>query len=414
VNRNSVSGSILSYSSATLFSRVASVVQGLVIIRWLEPGVLGLWLELQLIAIYGSLAHFGLLNAINRQIPFHGGRGEEDRARQVENVVRGVMLILFAAGLIVIGGMYLAGVTATERGRGVLALVFATVVTLGIEFHMGLFRARHEFGRAGLANVVSSLALILGLPLVYYWGFDGLLWRAAAIAAAGLVACIALNGWNLEAEFDGKATAGLLRIGLPIMIVGFGIVVFNSMDRVLISMLLDENAMGQYAMCFALAQVLALFPMAIGQIYYPRMTELYAAEGISKSLIRRCIEASALSAAIVAVLASGAFLAMPWVVAEYFPKYVEGLPALKIVLISYFLLALAAGPTYFVVSTVQKRRQLVALVLGILVTFACAHALYSHELVGIAWSRVVGAAVYVSGLWMIVLRSRPGVRSAVP
>ncbi len=314
MNRKPVSGSILSYSSATLFGRVLSVVQGLVIIRWLEPEVLGMWLQLQLITIYGSLAHFGLLNAVNRQIPFHHGRGEPDRARNVEDVVRGALLIFCATGLVAIVGMHLAGVTATERGRGVLALVFTAIVTLGIEFHLGLFRARHAFGRAGLVNVVSSLLILLGLPLVYYWGFDGLLWRAAAAATAGLMVCITLNGWNLGAEFDWKATVGLLRIGLPIMIFSVGIIAFNSMDRTLIALLLDENAMGLYAMCFALAQVLALFPTTIGQIYYPRMTELYAAEGISRSLIRRCIDASALSAAVVAVLACGAFFTMPWVV----------------------------------------------------------------------------------------------------
>lgn len=413
MNRKSVSGSILSYSSAILFCRVASVVQGLVVIRLMEPGILGIWLQLQLITIYGGLAHFGLFNAVNRQVPFHRGRDEPDRARYVENVVRGVLLFFFAAGLIVIGAMYFAGITATERGRGVFTLVFIAIVTLGIDFHLGLFRARHEFGRAGLASVVSALVIVLGLPLVYYWGFDGLLWRAAIAATAGLVACVALDGWNFNATFDWKATVDLLRIGLPIMIVGLGTVAFASMDRTLIILLLDDNAMGQYAMCFALAKVLALFPIAIGQVYYPRMTELYAAEGISKPLIRRCIHASALSAVIVGVLSSGAFLAMPWVVGEYFPKYAEGLPALKIALISYFLLALAAGPAYFTISTVQKRRQLLAVVLGIVVTVALAYAFSAHELVGIAWSRVIGTTVYVSGLWVIVLRSRSGVRSAI-
>ena len=59
-----------------------------------------------------------------------------------------------------------------------------------------------------------------------------------ACAFAKLLACIALNGWNLKAEFDWKATVGLLRVGSPIMIVGFGLVAFNSMDRTLILLLL--------------------------------------------------------------------------------------------------------------------------------------------------------------------------------
>ena len=59
-----------------LFCRVAAVVQGLFVIRWMEPSILGVWLQLQLITIYGALAHFGLLNAVNRQVPYHRGRNE--------------------------------------------------------------------------------------------------------------------------------------------------------------------------------------------------------------------------------------------------------------------------------------------------------------------------------------------------
>jgi O-antigen/teichoic acid export membrane protein len=400
-----VSGSVLSYSSAILFCRIAAVVQGLFVIRWMEPGVLGMWLQLQLITIYGTLAHFGVLNAVNRQVPFHNGRDEPERARHVEAVARGVLLGFLLVGGLALAGMYVAGITATARGRGILTLVFAAIVTLGIDFHLGLFRARHQFGRAGLASVVNALVILFGLPLVYYWSFDGLLWRAAAASAAGLLACLALNDWDLAVTFDRRAALGLLRIGLPIMIVGLGTVAFSSMDRTLIALLLDEDAMGQYALCFALAKVLALFPMAIGQIYYPRMTELYSASGFSAALMRRCVEASALSAAIVGTLAAGAFLTMPWIVHAYFPKYTTGLAALKIALLSYFLLAWAAGPTYFVISTVQKRRQLVALLLGLVATVSCGWALRTFELVGIAWALVFGSAVYVSGLWAIVLRS---------
>lgn len=397
-----------------VFCRVAAGVQGFFVIRWMEPSVLGIWLQLQLITIYGALAHFGLLNAVNRQVPYHRGRDEEERAVHVERVVRGMLLLFMAASLVVLAGMFLAGVGSSPRRRGVIALVFVTVIMLGTDFHLGLFRARHQFGRAGLASVAIASVILIGLPLVYYFGFEGLLWRAALASTTGLLACLALNRRDLSATLDWKATAELLRIGLPIMVVGFGIVAFTSMDRTLIALLLDESAMGQYALCFALAKVLALFPMVIGQIYYPRMTELYAAGGFTRALILRCVQASGLSAAIVGILAGGAFFTMPWVVARFFPKYTAGLPALKVALLAYFVLALAAGPSYFVVSTVQKRRQLVALFLGLVAIVTAGYSLSDQGLVGIAWSLVIGAAVYVAGLWVIVLRSTSAIGVGQP
>ena len=45
-------------------------------------------------------------------------------------------------------------------------------------------------------------------------------------------------------------------------------------------------------------------------------------------------------------------------------------------------------------------------VVALVPTVGFAYALSTQELVGIAWSRVIGTAVYVTGLWVIVVRSR--------
>ncbi len=169
--------------------------------------------------------------------------------------------------------------------------------------------------------------------------------------------------------------------------------------------------MGQYAICFAVAKILALFPLTIGQIFYPRMTELYASQGMTRRLLIRCVQASLLSGAIVGTLAAGAFFTMPSIVTRLFPSYTGGLPALRVTLLAYFLLALAAGPTYFLISTVQKRRQSVVLLLGIVVMTTCAYSWASHGLIGIAWSLVSGVAVYILGLWTVVLASSRGTQT---
>ena len=68
-SEESLSRTVLSYSSAMVFCRLIAIIQGLVVIRLMDPEVLGVWLGLQLIHIYGVHAHFGLLNAtLNHRI----------------------------------------------------------------------------------------------------------------------------------------------------------------------------------------------------------------------------------------------------------------------------------------------------------------------------------------------------------
>jgi O-antigen/teichoic acid export membrane protein len=401
----SIRRSIVSYTSSVMYCRLAAIVQSLVVIRWMEPADLGVWLALQLITIYGAHTHLGMLNAVNRQLPLHRGREEFDRAERIENVARGSLSLIMLAGMAVVAVMALSGMGSSDYGRGAIALAFTAIVTLGVEFHLGIFRSRNEFGRAGLAGVVNATVIVAGLPLVYYWRYDGLLWRVALAAMITLAVCLGMNRWNFKVAFDWRETRSLIRTGAPILVVVLGLAAFAAMDRTLIVWLLDEQAMGHYALCFAVAKIMKMFPTTFGQVFYPRMTALYAKEGLSRNLLRHCVQASLLSVAAVSVTAVGAVAALPWAVDRFFPKYAPGLPALRIAIVAYVILSLAAGPTYFLISTMQKRRQLVALIAGTATMVVFATQFAPRTLEGIAWSLVAGTAVYISGLWAIVLSS---------
>jgi O-antigen/teichoic acid export membrane protein len=401
----SVTGAIAKYSAAMMFCRAAAIVQGIVVIRLMEPAALGVWLGLQLIPIYGIHAHFGLVNAVNRLVPFCRGRDERGRAAHVENVARGNLALLALLGVCAALALLPFGVWNNDNGRGVVLLLVATAVSILVEFYTGLFRARHEFGKAGLANVINAVAIVAGLALVFLWGYDGLLWRAVAAALLTLLGCLAMDGWRFKITFDWGETLQLVRLGMPILALGYGVIVFASMDRTLILVFLDENAMGQYALCFAVARIVALFPNLVGQVYYPRMTETYAKSGISRPLLGLCAQASAVSAAVAGLVCGASYAILPRLVEYWFPKYTGGIPPLQIALMAYFLLSFTAGPHYFLISTVQKRRQARALLLAAATMLGAAYWLSAAGLRGIAWSLVLGVVVYVLGLWLVVLAS---------
>ena len=398
-------GAIFSYSSLMVLARVFAMAQGIMVLKWMEPDGLGIWLGLQLIAIYGVHAHFGLVNAVNRQVPYHNGRGDSLQARRIANVTRGSLLLGSVVALAALLGLYGLGVFHDVGRRVVFFVTAATILTLNVQFYVGLFRARHQFARAGVIKLIGSLTVFSGLPLVYYFSLEGLCWRALGAATVSLGACILLDRGSFKIAFDWRETRGLIQIGFPILIVSYALVIFSSMDRLLIWLFLDEQAMGEYALCFLASSTVSLLPSLIGQVYYPRMTESYAAHGLSGDMLPLCRRASFTSAIVAGGLCLGIQAVLPWVVDEFFPNYVPGLAPLKITLVAYFILSLSSGPTYFLIATVQKRRQFLVLLVAAGLMALAGHAWSGTGLPGIAWALVLGVSAYVSGLWAVVWNS---------
>ena len=404
--RQGLGRAILAFSSASVFSNFCYLLQGLIVAKLMEPAILGLWLGLQLIQKYGIQSHLGLLNAVNRQVPFHVGRGEEDRAARIEKVARLNLHLLTVLGFVVLVLVCALGGFGRQMTIGVFSVGLATLINLHMEFHVGLFKARHQFGKASVARVVQAVCMVAGLPLVYYFSFYGLCGRGILVAVVVLATCLTTNTRGQGLRFDWPETVSLVKIGMPIMILGYAMVFLYSMDRIVILAFLGEESMGHYALCLAAGGVISLFPQVVGQVFYPRMVESYSRDGISRSLIGICARASAVGGALACTVCVSLFFALPWLITTYFEKYVPGLPATQVALVAYFVLAFGAGPSYFLIATEHKRRQLGVLILSAGVMFLAGRYLSRFGLLGVAWSVVIAFTCYVAGLWALVLTAK--------
>jgi O-antigen/teichoic acid export membrane protein len=396
--------SIFSFGSASLFSQICYFGQGLLVIRFVEPKIMGLWTELQLIQTYGMQTHLGLLNGMNRQLPYHAGRGEWDRVENIERAGRaGMSLLALLLGLLLVACT--AAFTQVSWGVriGIMAVGLSTILGLNTEYYLALFRARHQFGRAGACRACSSLLLLAGLPLVYYQTFYGLCWRSllGALLTAGM--CLLLAGRRFAVHIDWQEIRSLVLTGLPIMAVSYGIVLLQSMDRIIIMTFLDREHLGQYALCTAVGGAIAIIPDAVGQVIYPRMVELYGRQGISRSLIRMSAVTSAISFLFAAIAGAAILLFLPWLLRTYVPKYEPVLAAMKVSVFAYVVLALNVGANYFLIATRNKRRQLGVLLASSAVMFAAGWVLSPGGLRGVAFSVLAGFAAYVIGIWILVL-----------
>ena len=210
MSRTGLRGTVFSYSSLMLLARLLAMASGIMVIRWMEPERLGIWLGLQLIALYGVHAHFGLIQAVNRQVPYYNGREVSLRARHIASVTRGTLLLGSALALAVLLGLYGMGIFHTVERRVLFFVTASTILALNVEFHIGLFRARHQFTRAGAIALTNALVVVMGLPLVYYFDLEGLAWRALAAGAIALFLCTVMDGGYAKITLDWREASGLV------------------------------------------------------------------------------------------------------------------------------------------------------------------------------------------------------------
>jgi O-antigen/teichoic acid export membrane protein len=394
------------FVSTSTFSAVVLAIQGIVVIKIMPPELMGIWLALQLIHTFGIQFHFGILNAVNRQIPYYLGKKDEASSLQIENVARGNLIVLTLVGVLGFVVVYQFELFDRITNVGVLAIGMSTIVSLNMQFYIGIFKARNQFNKAAIVSILEAVTMLIGLPLIYFFLLEGLFLRSIITSLILLFACLWLHKWYFKIEFKKEITVELLRIGIPIMILGYGLVLLHSMDRLLILTFLDNEAMGYYALSLSVYSFVGLLPTLIGQVYYPKMMKHYAEFGMSDSLIKDCFVASAISVTVTGVVVIILLLLLPWVVSEYFASYTEGVPAMKISLLGVFILAFIAGPTYFLIVTNQKRKQGVMLSLSLIIMYFLGSELAVYGLIGIAWSLVVAFLIYIIGLWLIVLQSQ--------
>ncbi|MFA6028803.1 MAG: oligosaccharide flippase family protein [Elusimicrobiota bacterium] len=396
------------------FSHACYLLQGLFIMRLSDPLTLGLWSSLLLIQNYGMQAHCGLLPAMNQQVPYHAGKGSPAAIQRIQGTVRGNYSIINALFLVpIITAAFIPRMESSLK-LGLISIGISTIFAFNLDFYNVLFRSTDRFEKAGSVSVTNSVLMTLGLPLVYFWQFHGLCARAVIVGALSLAFASLRNDLNIGLRFDKEETLRLLRIGVPMVVLNYALVLLYTADRIAIIRFLGSEALGYYQICLAISGSIAVLPTAISQFYYQSMSSTYGGSGTASAVTPIAVKAALLSGAAVTLLSIPLYFALPWLTEALLPKYLPGLPAARIALFSYVIRSFSVSPGYFMVATANKRQQGLLCLLSAAIIFALC-GLFTRlgmGLRGVSFAVLAGSITYTLGIWAILVqissRTPPG------
>ncbi|MBL9202942.1 MAG: hypothetical protein JNL39_20695 [Opitutaceae bacterium] len=310
---------------ASVAAQVTQMACSVVILRWLPPAQIGIWLTLQVIEAYALWIRLGVLNAMNREYPFLLGRGRGDEALahlQAAGAFMGGCAVTVTAGFGAAVWVY------AERGPDWQWALAAYSLHAGggiwRGFLEGTYRGGQNFRKLALVHVIGVVLQIGSLPLVAGFGFRGFCGRALGLAVAMTALGHALRPVRAAWRWNRPILAGLVLDGLPLFAANYLGQISAQLPRVFLLAAGGTAFLGLYAPAAAVLALGALLPSALLTYLLPARNHAYGRDGdplgLATGAWRQAIWMTTL---LVPLAALGAWV-LPTVVRDWFPEYSAG------------------------------------------------------------------------------------------
>lgn len=400
-------GDIGFYSSSIVLTQVVTVVAAVMMRHFLGPTQVGVWSFIQIVLMYAEYSSLGTMNTIAFEIPFYNGKGQAQKAERIKNTVFTFSLLsslLFSAGLF----LYALCRRQTLPPQLFYAFLFAAVLVL-LQRINGLFiallRAYKYFTLAGKQMFFSSIvnACLIGILSAKFklYGFM----VAMVFSFAFNIFYILKNiRFYFKFSLDLRELGSLIRYGFPLMIVALLGTFYETIDRMMITKFLGFESLGLYSIALMASSYIFSIPNSIGIVVVPNMQERYGQSEDKHDLKGYIDKSNLVFSCLIPVLIGMGWFLVPYVVRTLLPKFIDGIPALRwLVLGGYFL---AAGQTYSqFIYTIRRHFVLIPfsiLSCGLAALFIWLAIRRGYGIEGVAGATVIAIACHFTFLYIYV------------
>lgn len=368
------------FAGGNFIGMVLRLIGGVLTARVCDPSVLGLFMGMGIVLGYAPFLQLGVLNGLNRELPYYVGAGDQKRAYDLAATAQAWSLIIggvAATGLLAFSGWHLfngridLAVGWFTYSAGAFLLFYAQMY-LQITYRTG-----GDFSHLAIINVVQNATALLLVSLVWLFSFYGLCLRTFIVAIINSIMLWIWRPLKIKLSWKKEHFTQLLKIGAPIFFTGQVYGWWIVTDSAMVLKFAGIKGFGLYQLAYMVGQSFDVLPNALAQICYPRMAEEYGkSKSIDKILkiVHRPIFMLAISIIPVVFLV---WFVLPPLVQNFLPKYVDGVPAAQWMLCSAAVLSLSPVCDVF---SVTKRLDLylTAVVVGILIYAVVLYLLIRH------------------------------------
>lgn len=355
MKKNPLSDAVI-FTISNYFATALSFISSFITRKVLGPFMMGVFTELMLIFDYCRFHHLGVINALEREVPFYNAKFDFGRVGEIKKTTFAFIILSalnIGAILIIIsffGGVHKVGL----RFVAILVLIEAIV-----SFYEVLLQAYNRFKLWSLFVIgIGFLDIFLKVIFVIKFGLNGLL---TAMVLTGLASIVLyhLRG-NCKIDFSAKIylkeIMHLLKLGIPLISVRLMYLLSSSIDKLAIIFFLGRLQLGYYSIATMVSNYLILLPKFSYKTLYPKFIETFGRNENIEDVKKYLIAPNRVFASLFSILIGLVIIIIPFLVTYLLPHFKQGIFAAQIATFATFFSALIYTWNYLLIALYEQKR----------------------------------------------------------
>ena len=307
------------------------------------------------------------------EIPYAAGKGDYEKS---ENIAQAAFTFVLASAAVFSGLVLLFTFVARNRflpqiGNGLLLVTAVIFLQRISNFFITLLRCYKRFdiesGQMVWSSVVNAFLIML---LSHQFRLYGFIFALILSYIFNIVYVCMKFPFRFRWHYDPVLMRQLMVFGFPLMIQGVMTVVFRSMDRVMIAKMLGFTALGFYSIALMACAYAGNFYSAVAVVFLPHFQEKFGEKDNPRDLEKYIAKSSIGFSLVMPAFFSLIWIAAPYVISAFLPKFVAGIPAMKILSLSVFFIAIHHPYLNFLITI--KKHMFLFPILGFSILLAAA------------------------------------------
>lgn len=332
------------FSGASMLKTLGTLVGGILIIRWVEPQEIGLWQSFMIATSYISVLQLGVLNGLNRELPYLMGAGRSKEGEALAASAQAYALLLVAVSLlitivVVIVHYILNGFNPLFQ-LSILGVGTIISMTFYHNYLSVTFRAEKAFQKLAKQYFIQFFIILISLLFVYYKKYYGLIAYYVFCEAVLTISMHRIRPVRIKPTLKLEPLKKLMSTGFLIFGLSYLQQINKSFTRIILLWTGTTFTVGLFAPASAIQVAIVTLPGIVAQYLYPKMSYIYGKTN-QKDKLWSIVKTTTFGFLIFfIVIAIPIWFALPVVIERFFPKYVEGTFATQLTLIT----AVFTGP----------------------------------------------------------------------
>ena len=321
------------FSGGSVAKAFAQMIVGFVVAKFVTPKDFGLWNTLNLALTYSLFVQAGLINGLNRELPYLFGKGEDEEALQMAGTVQTFTLISSVIVLL-LGAGYITFVEIKNPKLyyGIIGVTILIVLNYYQSYLFSTFRSKNSFLNLSKLQFVHAFTNLLTLILVFYYTYYGLILKAILVALVYVFLMHLARPIKVGLLWNKEAFYKLLKVGLPIFILSYVEAIAGTTDKMLLLKYTNLEQLGLYSFGFYALSSFSIFPSSIASYIYPKMTYDYGKTNDKLIMWRYVKKITIILLFLLLPIAIIGYFLCPILIQNFFPSYNESARIMQILL----------------------------------------------------------------------------------